>query len=345
MSMKTVDVNFSQVGRRKSYNSMLQHMVLVTDLVAEVGKGNTNLADLLNQFLDEERISAEQLLPIISVLLEQKFEYDYKSQNLLNNVEQFEGLVAELQKWIAIDMVVVYFSSNEGISVINPKNVLQWQEKVQVLNKKELLVAYAKSVHKGPDSSPKLDHTLSQKALEVFFEFLSGKRKPGEVDTKIFQKKNVSQTEHQVPASPQIDKSNKVSVQGDPQAAEKGRPPSSAPAANTSKKVQMTPKYSVQVSNELFHNGNVEAWKNIIGSYHIRYPQLRVLVFYEGEFIQDLNALFKWGKVKHGGVLMFQVSGPQVKGVSRLQKYLFEGASSRYENFLKKDIHRQLDLF
>ena len=29
----------------------------------------------------------------------------------------------------------------------------------------------------------------------------------------------------------------------------------------------MTPLYGVVVTNELFHNGNVEAWKKIIESY------------------------------------------------------------------------------
>jgi len=49
----------------------------------------------------------------------------------------------------------------------------------------------------------------------------------------------------------------------------------------------------VNVTNELFHNGNVEAWKRIIDSYRYKYPALDVLIWYEGERINDINALFK----------------------------------------------------
>ena len=63
------------------------------------------------------------------------------------------------------------------------------------------------------------------------------------------------------------------------------------------KKRRMTPMYSIPVTNELFHNGNVEAWKKIIQSYNMKYPGLEVFIFYEGERIHDINTLFKWGKL------------------------------------------------
>ena len=100
-----------------------------------------------------------------------------------------------------------------------------------------------------------------------------------------------------------------------------------------------------QVSNELFHNGNVEAWKNIIEAYETSFEGNKVYVFYEGEYIKDLNSLFKWGKVKHAGLIMFQIVGPQIKGVSKLQKYLYEGASARFETFMKHDVNKALRLF
>ncbi|MFP4638430.1 MAG: hypothetical protein ACLFM6_08315, partial [Spirochaetaceae bacterium] len=111
------------------------------------------------------------------------------------------------------------------------------------------------------------------------------------------------------------------------------------------KKRRITPKYSVLVTNELFHNGNVEAWKKIIESYKAKYPDLDVLIWYENERINDLNSLFKWGKVKHGTPIMFSVVGEDIKGVSKLQRYLYEGASPRFEAFLKGGVGRTLDLF
>ncbi|MGL4369455.1 MAG: hypothetical protein ACRCUT_07270, partial [Spirochaetota bacterium] len=115
----------------------------------------------------------------------------------------------------------------------------------------------------------------------------------------------------------------------------------SAPAGKRS----ATPKYSVQVTNELFHNGNVEAWKRIIESYSHSYPGTEVVIFYENELINDINSLFKWGKVKHGGLIFFQIIGDNIKGVSKLQKYLFEGASKRYEQFLHGSVGSVLNLF
>ena len=107
----------------------------------------------------------------------------------------------------------------------------------------------------------------------------------------------------------------------------------------------MTPKYSVQVTNELFHNGNVEAWKNIVESYNAKHEELEVHIFHDGEKVNDINSLFKWGKVKNGDVLLFSVSGEDIKGVAKLQRYLFEGASLRFHNYLKKDVNKILTLF
>ncbi|MDH4247364.1 MAG: hypothetical protein OEW39_06065 [Deltaproteobacteria bacterium] len=107
----------------------------------------------------------------------------------------------------------------------------------------------------------------------------------------------------------------------------------------------MTPKYSVQVTNELFHNGNVEAWKNIVESYKVKYPGLDVHIFHDGQKVNNINSLFKWGKVKHGDVILFSIAGENITGVAKLQRYLFEGASQRFENFLKKDVNKVLTLF
>ena len=108
---------------------------------------------------------------------------------------------------------------------------------------------------------------------------------------------------------------------------------------------KISPQYGVLVTNELFHNGNVEAWKKIITSYHLKYPDLKVLVFYDGEQILDLNSLFKWGKVKHGTNIYFSVMGTEFKDISKLRRYLEQGASHRFEAFLKGDPTKNLVLF
>ena len=112
-----------------------------------------------------------------------------------------------------------------------------------------------------------------------------------------------------------------------------------------SSRKKMTPKYAVQVSNELFHNGNVEAWKNIVESYTTQYPGLEVHIFHDGQRVNNINALFQWGKVKHGDVILFSVEGEEFKGVSKLKRYLYEGASIRFETYIKRDVNKVLDLF
>ena len=107
----------------------------------------------------------------------------------------------------------------------------------------------------------------------------------------------------------------------------------------------MTPMYSVPVTNELFHNGNVEAWKKIIQSYEMKYSGCEVVVFYEGERIQDINTLFKWGKVKHGSTIMFAVVGEDIKDVAKIQRYFRQGASSQFEAFLRAPVNTVLKLF
>jgi hypothetical protein len=108
---------------------------------------------------------------------------------------------------------------------------------------------------------------------------------------------------------------------------------------------RMTPHYSVVVKNELFHNGNVEAWKRIVASYKHSHPDLQVFIFYDGERIQDINTLFKWGKVKHGSTIEFAVAGNDIKDVSKLQRYLDQGASPQFEAFLKGQVNSILKLF
>jgi hypothetical protein len=107
----------------------------------------------------------------------------------------------------------------------------------------------------------------------------------------------------------------------------------------------MTPRYAVVVQNELFHNGNVEAWKRIMTSYNAAYPNLQVYIYYEGERILDINSLFKWGKVKHGSAIEFAVAGNEIKDVAKLQRYLAQGASHQFEAFLRGSVTSVLKLF
>ena len=117
------------------------------------------------------------------------------------------------------------------------------------------------------------------------------------------------------------------------------------PVQNPNSIKKMSPMLSVVVTNELFHNGNVEAWKRIMNSYTTKYPDLQIWIYYEGEKITDINALFKWGKVKHGSCIQFVVVGEEIKDVPKLKRYFTQGASPMFEAFLQGAPGAVLNLF
>jgi hypothetical protein len=92
----------------------------------------------------------------------------------------------------------------------------------------------------------------------------------------------------------------------------------------------------VAVTNELFHYGNVEAWKRVIGEYERAHPGCKVQVYYDGEPVLDLNALFTWGKVQRGRCLEFTVSSPgsALRDTARLRRRLAQAASRDFEPLL-----------
>ncbi len=321
---------YANLGTRQHFNQTLKHLISVTGLIDSINDKGVNLADSLNDFIGQGVIDRSQVLPIISVIFREKLEASYRCCNLLKNISDpnsFAQIVEVTAKWNAIDMVCVYHHPNIGVAPINPANMEHW-EIAQELRHNELMIVYARSKNGQQDKA--------KKAIDAFYQLLMGEKPQEDADFIIS-------------AAAQSEPIKKTAPALQPQSAPKPEqaPAPVVPTVPTAKKakMQLTPKYSVQVTNELFHNGNVEAWKNIIESYQLSHPETKVIVYHEGELIQDLNSLFKWGKVKHGGLIFFQVSGTKIKDVSRLQKYLAEAASKRYETFMKHDVNKALHLF
>lgn len=303
-----IDSTYYSLGSKGAFNKALRHFFKVSDVVDDVDSGD-NIADVINEQLDEQEVVNDQILPMVGAIIKDKFKYTYHAFDIPQKIDDFKKLVDETSKWTALDIVMVYFNPNGQLFVINPKNEGHWQ-RVRELSSDHLLVIYSKYVKEG-DGNEKLE----KKSISLIEDMLVGK---DVVADKDFIDPSVR------PKAPKPK-------------------PQAAPAANGKRRA--TPKYSVQVTNELFHNGNVEAWKKIIESYKLSHPGNEVVVFYEGELINDLNSLFKWGKVKHHGLIFFQVVGENIKNVSKLQKYLFEGASPRFEQFLKGSVGQVLNLF
>ena len=326
---------FENLSTKSSFNSALGHFQTVSDILGTFSDF-TNIADSLNELLQEKTISQNQLIPTVNAILFDKLNYRYRSFNMPGTIENFDILVEETKKWNGIDIVMVYYHPDLGPMLINPKNKTHF-ESIHTFKRNELITIYAGNF--SPDNEIKVSNSaisliikyLEGKKLNTPAELTKGKFKSGE--KKIVKKKTVSTTKKSGEKVKESTKTVKADV-----VEEKVEPVVSKPK-------RITPYYSVIVTNELFHNGNVEAWKKIIQSYKAKYHGLEVYIYYDGERIHEIASLFKWGKVKHGSTIIFAVAGDNIKDVAKLQRYLKQGASIMFESFLKFPVNKILNLF
>lgn len=306
-----MESTYFALASKSNFNKALRHFYKVSEMVDEI-EMNKNLADVINDEIDASEVTEDQILPIVGSVIRDKFGYSYDSYNIIEPITEFEKIAEETSKWTALDIVCVYYNPGGKVFIINPKNPDHW-ERVIELHNDQLMVIYVKFLKEE-------NKKIEAAAINTFEEMLAGKDvfiNKAFIDQTVVQRKPAKKEK-------KAEEPGKVGGGG---------------VAN------ITPKYAVEVSNELFHNGNVEAWKKIVESYTTTYPALKVFIFHGSELVNDINSLFKWGKVKHGDTIFFQVAGENIKGVSKLQKYLYEGASPRFEQFLKIGVGQVLRLF
>ncbi|MDR2499781.1 MAG: hypothetical protein LBD37_01710 [Treponema sp.] len=264
-----------------------------------------NLGDLRSE-LDDAELAGEQAALLLRMIVTDKWGYKTASSNLPTVREAPASLAGEFKRWKAVDLLAAYHHPDLGVLLANPKSAGELT-RLGPMGKRELLVIYA-----GKGDVPGDDLCLCAARLAAALFEGGGPEIPGEL------------------------------YQGAFTAADQGSADLSPPPGGTA---WITPRYSVAVGNELFHNGNVEAWKRIIASYRAAYPDLQVSIYYEGERIADINALFKWGKVKHGRSIQFAVAGRNIKDAAKLRRYLRQGASPYFEPFLQGPAGTTLPLF
>ena len=346
--MTQTKYEFTGLSTREGFNRSLRHFKLVGEVVGDF-ESRRNLADILNALHEAKRLEANQVAPLVNALCvgHPKYSYFSRSHNLTRNVEDSEPIAAAAVKWNGVDLLLAYYHPDLGLTLINPKNRQHW-EAAGALKKNELLTVYAGTFQE------KAPQKLLEEAIDTMIGWLEGKKpkaSPALLKGKFKHRPVRVQSEPEAaPARPA--RGRPARAAGRPVRAQErafGRPaaaaaPAAAPQAPAAKK-RMTPMYSIPVSNELFHNGNVEAWKRIIQSYNHKYPGTEVYVFYEGERIHDINTLFKWGKVKHGSAIMIAVAGDTIQDVAKLQRYLRQGASPAFEAFLRFPVNTILNLF
>jgi len=364
---------FDELATRDGFNRSLRHFKFISRVISDF-ESKMNIADILGQSLADKSIEPRQVLPALNAILVDKYHYACRSHNLADNFDAFDGLVATVAGWKGVDVVVVYFHPELGVVVVNPKNRDHW-EGVRSLKRNELVTVFAGAFN-GTDGDKKYDTAIS--LLITLMEggkvktpaalqkgsFVFRKPKPAAAPAPAAPRaaRKTASRGRAAPAAAEIDygavaaaaKASTAPIY--PTAAQSAAPAAAAPvaaapavapapAAPSGAPKRMTPMYSIPVTNELFHNGNVEAWKKIIQSYTTKYPGLEVYVFYEGERIHDINTLFKWGKVKHGSAIMIAVAGDNITDVAKLQRYLKQGASHMFEAFLKGQVGAVLNLF
>ena len=333
--MKSHLYEFENLSTKSSFNSALGHFQTVSDIIGTLDD-YTNMADSLNELLQEKSISQNQLIPTVNAILFDKLNYRYISHNMTKTIENFEVLVDEVKKWNGIDIIMVYYHPDLGPMLINPKNKGHF-ESIHTFKRNELITIYAGNFSTNNDSK------VSATAISLLIKYLEGKKlnTPAELKNGKFKS-----------APKVVAKKKTVSTPKKSSTAVKARKTVSETVVVqekveeiSAKPKRITPYYSVPVTNELFHNGNVEAWKKIIESYKLKYPGLEVYIYYDGERIHEIASLFKWGKVKHGSTIIFAVAGDEIKDVAKLQRYLKQGASIMFESFLKFPVNKILNLF
>ena len=355
---------FDELATRDGFNKSLAHFRFISRVIGEF-EGGRNLADTLSESLADKSIGQRQVLPTLNAILVDKYKYTSRSHNMTDNFEDFDALTATVGGWRAMDVVVTYFHPELGVVVVNPKNRDHW-DAVRILKRNELVTIFT-----GAAGSRAADRRFEEGISLLIALIEGGKPKTPASFTKgpfVFKKKKpeappappaaargrrkpagrrgktVQAIDHTGAASPAT---ASLPAYAAPAATPSAAAAASglAPAAPSGAPKRMTPMYAIPVTNELFHNGNVEAWKKIIQSYTTKYPGLDVFVFYERERIHDINTLFKWGKVKHGSSIMIAVAGDDIKDVAKLQRYLKQGASHMFEAFLKAQVGAILNLF
>ncbi|GHV81609.1 hypothetical protein AGMMS49991_01670 [Spirochaetia bacterium] len=338
-------IHLDMLAAGTGFNAALKYIKKTLSIIEGLeGQRKTgNLGDTLFELGDAD-LTGERLALLLRMVLVDKLGYTALSANLAGAVSDPAALAGEFARWKAVDMLAVYHHPDRGITAANPKNACGLAL-FGNLRKRELLVMYAGKGNAGADGQ-------CEKAARLALALFQGEKPkiPADLYSGAFTVRNVKQPKTEIAAR----KAGKAAESKDLKTSRR-RPAGAGKTAKAAEGeaaapfptglVRMTPMYSVVVQNELFHNGNVEAWKRIIESYKAKYPGLQVSIYYEGERILDINSLFSWGKVKHGSAIQFAVAGREIRDVARLQRYLAQGASRHFEAFLRGAAGTVLRLF
>ncbi len=69
-----METTYFSLGSKATFNKALRHFYAVNDAVDEI-ESKKNIADYINDLLDDEDLHFDQILPIIGAVLKDKFGY------------------------------------------------------------------------------------------------------------------------------------------------------------------------------------------------------------------------------------------------------------------------------
>lgn len=354
---------YTRLATREGFNTSVRHINRTLELL-DTGNPKTNLADEINRLLAEKEIDSEQIQSAVNMILVEKWKYSAVSRNLAAVATEPALVTQEAAKCKAVDMIIGYHHPDLGFIVLNPKN----PESAGVISgfrKNEMVVLYA-----GTPDTNEPDAKVQSAAISMLLDLIEDRKAKAPAALLagpfVFTPRKKAAAKKEAPTRSAKGKPARAQkaatknvvaarmatgistgpdmVRSVPAPAAPARAPA-APAQGVPGHAKMSALISVVVSNELFHNGNVEAWKRIIRSYNAKYPNLQVNIYYDGERIVDINTLFKWGKVKHGSCIQFAVAGENIQDLAKLQRYFKQGASPSFEAFLHGSPDTVMNLF
>jgi hypothetical protein len=330
--------NLEILSTRNGFNSAVRHIKKTMEIAGNAG---ANLGDIIYE-MDDDELTSSRIGLLLRMLLTDKLGYKSASTNLSQTIDDPSVFAKEFGKWNGVDLVAAYYHPELGLLIANPK-VAEELEGFGQLRKHELLVVYAGLQGKETNEN-------CQKAAESALKLFEGSKitAPAALTSGKFTTKKVSKpkkAQDEKPAKTKAAKAKTGSAKRGTSAAAPVKKAAAVQVTSSGGPKKMTPRYAIIVQNELFHNGNVEAWKRIVASYKAKHPHLEVYIYYENERILDINSLFKWGKVKHGTAIEIAVAGDEIQDVAKLQRYLAQGASHMFEAFLRGPVNSVLKLF
>lgn len=310
------------------YAVLENQIQIISQIQSQLSKG-TNLANIIWEMEASGSISKKQIPAMAHTLLFEKYNYSCLSFNLSATVSDWEKIHQIIKRWSRFDTVIAYYHPQLDVSLINPDMKEHW-ERIESLAAYELMVLFTKAKQSA-------DRSKEEKLLLDLKAICNGQT----IDNDTDYTGDPKTVESKQPLEA-IKTTTATVAKPLPETQTEEKP---ATGIEGEQKKRITPKYGVQVSNELFHNGNVEAWRNIIESYEKKYVGCTVLLYHNGQRIKHISSLFKWGKVKTGDSIFFSVVGEEIKDVAKLKKYLYQGASESFKYFVKKDVNVVLSLF